>query len=74
MPKKAGNQRMYFEFALWAAELKRPVSIKEIEGYFQISREGAWRIHRNWMLAQQSHREHTVRRQPAPVQPPFKGP
>ncbi len=73
MPAKAGNQRKYFEFALWAGTLGRPVSIKEIEGYFQISHQSAWRIHRNWMQANQSHHESKARRQPAPVQTPIKG-
>lgn len=57
MPARCGNQRKYFEFALWAAALGRPVPIKEIEGYFQISHQSAWRIHRNWMQANQTHRE-----------------
>lgn len=71
MPTKAGNQRLYFEFALWAASLPRPVSIREIEGYFQISHASAWRIHRNWMRAQQAHRE---RQCPTTVQTPSKEP
>jgi len=74
MPARCGNQRKYFEFALWAAELGRTVSIKDIEGYFQISHQSSWRIHRNLMQANQSHRESKARRQPAPVQTPIQGP
>ena len=57
MATKAGNQRAYFEFALWAISLGRPVSLKEVEGYFDISHQSAWRTHRNWMQAQRAHRE-----------------
>jgi len=64
VPKKAGNQRAYFEFALWAGSLGRVPSIREIEGYFQVSHQSAWRIHRNWMNALQTHH---ARRQPAPL-------
>ncbi len=68
MPKKAGNQRQYFEFALWASALGRPVSIADIEGFFQISHQSAWKTHRNWMQALQHHREsNQARRQPAPA-------
>jgi hypothetical protein len=59
MPCKAGNQRQYFEFALWAGSLGRPVSIKDIEGYFDIGHQSAWKTHRNWMKALQHHRENT---------------
>lgn len=55
---RAGNQRKYFEFALWAIALGRPPSIKEVEGFFQVDRQSAWRTHRNWMLANEHHRIH----------------
>lgn len=56
MPARAGTQRKYFEFALWALSLGRPVSIKEVEGFFGIAHASAWRLHRNWMLAHQDIR------------------
>lgn len=61
MPNKAGNQTKYFEFALWASSLGRVPSQREIEGYFQISRESAWRTHRNWLRALIHHRETSQR-------------
>jgi hypothetical protein len=57
MPRKAGNQRRYFEFALWAAGLARPPSVKDVEGWFQVTRESAWRIHRNWTQALGAHQQ-----------------
>lgn len=57
MPARVGTQRTYFEFALWAISLGRPVSIKEVEGFFNIAHASAWRVHRHWMQANQAHRE-----------------
>ncbi|GGK08799.1 hypothetical protein [Luteimonas terricola] len=57
MPRNGGNQRSYFAFARWAIALRRPPSVKEIEGFFQISRSSAWRIQRNWMLAELDYQE-----------------
>ena len=57
MPIKAGNQRKYFEFALWAIALGRPPSRLEICGFFGISRSGAARVDGNWKAALKHHRE-----------------
>lgn len=58
MPRTPGKQRQHFEFALWAAALGRLPTIHEVEGYFQVCRQSAWRIHRNWMRALEHHRIH----------------
>lgn len=71
MPAHAGNQRLHFEFALWASSLGRLPSINEVEGFFQVSRQSAWRIHRNWMKALQTDQ---ARRQPAPLKPVSRTP
>lgn len=74
MAKHAGNQRSYFGFALWAQSLGRIPTVKEIEGFFQVSRQSAWRIQKNWLYALTDHRESTSRRQPAtnPLRGPIK--
>lgn len=75
MPKQAGNQRTYFQFALWASALGRVPTVLEVSGYFDISRESAWRTHRNWMRALQLHREsHPSPAAPGTRQHPLKAP
>lgn len=55
MPTSRPTQQRYFEFALWAIALGRPVTFYDVQGFFQISVVSAKRLHRHWMLAVDHH-------------------
>jgi hypothetical protein len=54
MPAHRVNQVDAFRFALWARDLGRDVTVRDVEGLFGIHRTAAYRLVRNWQRALQT--------------------
>lgn len=64
MPAHAITQARLIDFALWALDQHRPITARDVEGYFNVSRQSAWRLHRIWLRAVS---EHSARRLTPPT-------